>query len=455
VRNSAGQQRTEESGKPRNAAREQAPRTEEQQDASTTLAKTPQEQLHQAGKHEDTQATPGAHPRKSGNTESGGSDDPSLRSPSPAGGRSGLAPSGPESQADGETDNTSMTHGSVREGTTDPEATHSVSGAPMAQDTPGALTPSTDEKRESGGPVEEQILTEPLVAWVEQRITHSQATELAKSVAHLPESERGRALEKAKNAALNSELNGPDGVHFHSTAPNDLRTTVRAEDYADIRLKAVELESGTRIRKDPTSGDIYVPHDNERTLEIQHGVSPAAMSLSAMAERPADSPGRYWDDPAVGSREQLESMQTPEGRAAYRALVSAIEGTIPDLQAWGSKLSAGQVSTVEYKAFLDRAFSGTAIEKALADDRELRPFIESGHIRWMGASKPGQALPDFEIKDGNRIVVLDITGPSESSRRSHEAREYYRSLPNPAQHILQYPQMDSDQVTRAYRHGQN
>ncbi|MGW4523940.1 phage tail protein [Amycolatopsis sp. NPDC004378] len=83
-----------------------------------------------------------------------------------------------------------------------------------------------------------------------------------------------------------------------------------------------------------------------------------------------------------------------------------------------AEMSPGMIEAGKHRPDLRTRFIGMAVEKYVART------VSHPDIKRLGASRPGESVPDFLIKDGKRAIPVDVTGSSITSTMEHLQRAY-------------------------------
>ncbi|MFC9932300.1 polymorphic toxin-type HINT domain-containing protein [Streptomyces sp. NPDC127190] len=113
------------------------------------------------------------------------------------------------------------------------------------------------------------------------------------------------------------------------------------------------------------------------------------------------------------------------GRASFSRLKTALDAaTSRSAAEVRASLTPEQIAAGQENPWLQRAFYGSSVESAVADDPAV---LADGNISHLGNAMPGQKVPDFHITVGNKTFGVDITGPSRTAWSSHMGRSYITS----------------------------
>ncbi|WP_284741601.1 hypothetical protein [Amycolatopsis sp. RTGN1] len=83
-----------------------------------------------------------------------------------------------------------------------------------------------------------------------------------------------------------------------------------------------------------------------------------------------------------------------------------------------AEMTEGMLEAGKHRPDLRTRFIGMAVEKYVART------VSHPDIKRLGASRPGESVPDFLIKDGKRSFPVDVTGSSRTSTMEHLQRAY-------------------------------
>lgn len=185
------------------------------------------------------------------------------------------------------------------------------------------------------------------------------------------------------------------------------------------------------LTKDAATAE-RVAKDGEDAVNLaKDGEKIEGVAKDVKAEEKAANTVKADSNPAVATK---ISELGPKGQAAYDKIKAAIDRAVgrSAAEVRGS-LSPDQIRAGQEEGpYLQRMFYGSSVENAVANDPAV---LADGSITHLGTRMPGQKVPDFTISAGGKTFHMDITGPSESSLKSHLARPY---VTDPSQ-VLTYP----------------
>ncbi|MFE6851736.1 LamG-like jellyroll fold domain-containing protein [Streptomyces sp. NPDC057674] len=238
-----------------------------------------------------------------------------------------------------------------------------------------------------------------------------------------------------------------DVVVATKAGPKTIQTTKHHQFYEvtrDAWTQATDLEPGQQLQNGsgaPTTIVDVVRYEAERVtydlsiegLHTYHVVAGDGVSVLVHNTEEGAAAACPINAMSDAGKSSLQKVQAALTRAA---------GRTPDQVR--SRLSPDQIAAGQRKPYLRSMFVGTDIEKAVAADPTVAGDPNISHL---GASQPGQSVPDFHISDGGKLVGLDITGSSASAISAHMARAYITSR----KQILSYPTVAKGFLDRVFR----
>ncbi|MFD7710039.1 hypothetical protein [Streptomyces sp. NPDC059786] len=140
-------------------------------------------------------------------------------------------------------------------------------------------------------------------------------------------------------------------------------------------------------------------------------------------------------DQELISKEAQESLE--------KIQKAAKDATKLPVQFYQDKLGPGRIAAArgEKRDFLKRVFLGSVIEGYIAAQA-----ASLHNVNWLGQAEPGESVPDCTIQDGERLISIDITGPSDTAMSDHLGRAYYSRK----MQIITYPRMSQERVDKIF-----